>query len=55
MRAFLSYSRADAALARKLAAQLSERGIEVWDPAEQVLPGDDRHSRSAEPSRNLGR
>ena len=40
MRVFLSHSEADADLAKKLVAQLSELGIEVWDPSEQVLPGD---------------
>jgi len=40
MRVFLSYSDSAADLARNLAAQLSELGIEASDPGEQVLPGD---------------
>jgi len=39
MRVFLSYSQADAGVAKKLVAQLSEWGIQVWDPGEEVLPG----------------
>jgi len=40
MRVFISHSHAEAALAKKLRGQLSELGLEVWDPAQQILPGD---------------
>ncbi|MBI2820092.1 MAG: toll/interleukin-1 receptor domain-containing protein [Acidobacteria bacterium] len=40
MQVFLSYSDADRDFARRLASQLSKRGCEVWDPSEQLFPGD---------------
>ena len=40
MQVFLSYSDADRDFARQLASQLSKRGCEVWDPSDQVFPGD---------------
>ena len=40
MQVFLSYSEADRDFARQLASQLSKRGCEVWDPSDQVFPGD---------------
>jgi hypothetical protein len=40
MQVFLSYSTADEDFAKKLGSHLSMRGIEVWDPSEQLLPGD---------------
>jgi hypothetical protein len=40
MSVFISYSAADKALARQLAAQLNADGIGVWDVEQEVLPGD---------------
>ena len=40
MQVFLSYSDADRDFARELASQLSKRGCEVWDPSDQLFPGD---------------
>src|SRR3990172_3346322 len=40
MQVFLSYSEADREFARQLAEQLSNRGCEVWDPSDQLFPGD---------------
>ena len=40
MQVFLSYSDADRDFARQLASQLSKRGFQVWDPSDQVFPGD---------------
>ena len=40
MQVFLSYSDADRDFARQLASQLSKRGCEVWDPSDQLFPGD---------------
>ena len=40
MQVFLSYSDADRGFARQLASQLSKRGCEVWDPSDQLFPGD---------------
>ena len=40
MQVFLSYSVADRDFARQLGSQLSKRGCEVWDPTDQLFPGD---------------
>jgi hypothetical protein len=40
MRIFLSYSAADENFARELGSHLSRPGCEVWDPGEQLFPGD---------------
>lgn len=40
MQVFLSYSEADREFARQLASQLSKRGYDVWDPGDQLFPGD---------------
>ena len=40
MRVFLSYTTADEDFAKQLGSHLSRRGCEVWDPSEQVFPGD---------------
>lgn len=36
---FLSYAQADREVAREIAAQLSEAGLAVWDPEQELLPG----------------
>ena len=40
MRIFISHAANDEDFARKLGSQLSALGFEVWDPSEQLLPGD---------------
>lgn len=40
MRVFLSYSHADKDFAGQLASHLSEQGCDVWDPSDQLYPGD---------------
>ena len=40
MRVFLSYSTADEDFAKQLGSHLSRRGCDVWDPSEQLFPGD---------------
>ncbi len=40
MRIFLSYAQADRRFAQKLASLLRNQGLDVWDPATDVLPGD---------------
>lgn len=40
MKVFLSHSHADAPLAAKVTAALRTRGLDVWDPDAQLLPGD---------------
>ena len=40
MQVFLSYSDADRDFARQLASQLSKRGHQVYDPSDQLFPGD---------------
>src|SRR2546426_7526737 len=40
MRVFLSYSNDDREVARKLASHLAKAGLETWDPAEALFPGD---------------
>lgn len=36
---FLSYARSDRNLVEKIGQELSEAGIEVWDPDKRILPG----------------
>jgi len=40
MRIFISYTANDRNFAKELGAHLSKWGFEVWDPSEQLLPGD---------------
>jgi hypothetical protein len=40
MRVFLSHARKDSALARQLADRLTHGGFTVWDPEEEIAPGD---------------
>jgi len=40
MSVFISHALEDQEWARELMSRLSESGIEVWDPASQVFPGD---------------
>jgi hypothetical protein len=38
-RVFLSYARSDRALVQKIGQELSDAGLEVWDPDQNILPG----------------
>ncbi len=40
MRVFISHSRKDTPVARQLARRLSEAGLKVWFPEDEILPGD---------------
>ncbi len=40
MKVFLSYSAEDREVAKDLATQLANAGLETWDPAEALFPGD---------------
>lgn len=40
MQIFLSYDRSDEAFAKALSTQLERRGLSVWSPGDEVLPGD---------------
>ena len=40
MKVFLSYSSEDQEAAQELASQLAKAGLDVWDPAEALFPGD---------------
>lgn len=40
MKAFISHASKDQALVRKLAARLGEAGLDVWNPYEEIAPGD---------------
>jgi hypothetical protein len=40
-RVFLSYARSDRDLVKKIGHELSEAGLEVWDPDHDILPGSD--------------
>lgn len=40
MRIFLSHVAEEGPLARELAVQLADRGLQVWDPEQEILPGD---------------
>lgn len=48
MQIFLSYERSDEVFAKELASQLARRGLSVWSPAEDVLPGDNWASATGE-------
>ncbi len=43
MQVFLSYAQDDAAFANDLTSELRRRGISVWSPDENLLPGDNYH------------
>jgi hypothetical protein len=38
---FLSYARSDRDLVKKIGQELSQTGLEVWDPDQKILPGAD--------------
>ena len=40
MKVFLSHAHSDAPLAARVCKALAERGLEVWDPDRDLLPGD---------------
>ena len=40
MKVFLSHANSDDSLARKLADRLNLAGLTVWDPQEEIVPGD---------------
>jgi hypothetical protein len=40
MRVFISHSSKDTPIARQLARRLSEAGLRVWIPEDEILPGD---------------
>lgn len=40
MQVFLSYAESDEAFAKALSSQLTRRGLSVWSPEQEVLPGD---------------
>jgi hypothetical protein len=40
MQIFLSYAQSDLAFARALSSQLTKRGLSVWSPSDEILPGD---------------
>ena len=40
MQVFISHSSKDTMIARQLAHQLSEAGLKVWIPEDEILPGD---------------
>jgi hypothetical protein len=40
MRIFISYANKDSKLASQLASQLAEAGFDVWNPVEEIGPGD---------------
>lgn len=40
MKVFLSYSSEDREIAQELASKLSKAGLDTWDPAEALFPGD---------------
>lgn len=40
MKVFLSYSDEDRDVARELASHLAKAGLDTWDPAEALFPGD---------------
>ena len=48
MQVFLSYSRDDAELAKRLASQLSDAGIDVFFDANELMPGDNWSKRLGE-------
>jgi TIR domain len=48
MQVFISYSDTDVDLAERVAGALRESGFQVWDPAFQVLPGDNPGEKLAQ-------
>ena len=40
MQIFLSYAREDEEFARSLSSRLMKRGLSVWSPEDELLPGD---------------
>jgi hypothetical protein len=38
-RVFLTYARSDRNLVHKIRQELSDAGLEVWDPDQNILPG----------------
>ncbi len=48
MKVFLSHSQTDAWLAARVAQALKARGLEVQDPQQEVLPGDNWASKVAQ-------
>ena len=40
MQIYLSYAESDRVVAKALSSQLARRGLSVWSPDEEVLPGD---------------
>jgi TIR domain-containing protein len=52
MQVFLSYAPSDEAFAKALSSQLSRRGLSVWSPGEEVLPGDNVWLRIGEALEN---
>jgi hypothetical protein len=52
MQVFLSYAPSDEAFAKALSSQLSRRGLSVWSPGEEVLPGDNVWLRVGEALKN---
>jgi TIR domain len=46
-RVFLSYASSDRDLVQKIGQELSEAGLEVWDPDQELLPGAALDSASA--------
>jgi hypothetical protein len=52
MQIFLSHAPSDEAFAKTLSSQLSRRGLSVWSPSEEVLPGDNVWLRIGEALEN---
>ena len=42
-RVFLSYENKDKSVAKAISAELAKRGLFVWPPEEELLPGDNLH------------
>lgn len=52
MQVFLSYAPSDEVFAKALSSQLTRRGLSVWSPGEEVLPGDNVWLRIGEALKN---
>lgn len=48
MRVYLSYAQKDRDLAQRLGRLLVDKGLEVWDPARELFPGDNVASKMGE-------
>jgi hypothetical protein len=48
MRVILSHAEKDSDLARRIAAALRDAGLTVWDPAAEILPGDNWAAKAAQ-------